>query len=139
MANPIENIHEFDLHIRVGTRVWPDDVELYCEVTFPGLDAQHPIVRNYMSMEDGLEWSNSLEHAIRIATTEIMSYMTATDAWIEAFSEQKGPAWEKRRLEAQIADYSQSLEEQQASIARQQAHLDTLKERLQILKFGARE
>src|SRR6266704_2607370 len=132
MASPVENLHTFDLHIHVGTRSWPDDVELYCEVTFPGLDAAHPIVRNYMRMEGGLEWSNSLEHAIRIATDEIKSYMTDPEAWVEAFSE-PGPAMEKHRLELEIEERTLALEQQQASLARQQEHLEIFKQRLQAL------
>ncbi len=79
MTSPIEYLYTFDLHIYVGFRSWPDDIEHYCEVTYPGLDEAHPITINYMR---GIP-DYSLETAIKLAGEDIKAYMHDPEQWIE--------------------------------------------------------
>ena len=76
MTSPIEYLHTFDLHIYVGFRSWPDDIEHYCEVTYPGQDEAHPITINYMH-------GYSLEAAIQRAGEDIKAYMRDPESWVE--------------------------------------------------------
>jgi len=79
MTTPLEYLYTFDLHIYVGFRSWPDDVERYCEVTYPGLDEAHPITINYMR---GVP-DHSLDTAIQLASEDIATYMHDPESWIK--------------------------------------------------------
>src|SRR5207244_12879012 len=121
--------HDFDLHIYVGIRSWPDDIEKYCEVTYPGVDAQHPIKIKYM------DWKYDLEEAIQRATADIAKYMDNPRNWTEEYVEHQGTDWEKlRAVEEEIEKYQQELAMSQQWVTRYQDFLMKAQEKAQELR-----
>lgn len=127
MASPIEDLHAFDLHIYVGSRSWPDDVELYCEVTYPGLDAEHPIEVNYMHLLS----QDSLDDAIQLAIADIGAYMHDPHIWIREHIKRQGTTWEKRRtLELEKAYHQRRIADCEDSITSEKERLASVEEQL---------
>jgi hypothetical protein len=133
MTEPIEELHDFTLKIYCGYRSWPDDIEHYCQVTYPALGSQEPITVNYALS------SGTLNTFIQRAAQDVAAYMKDPEEWTENYIAHSSDKWRKLKqaqdqaeeYRKEIAEYQQAVVYGQERLAKQEAMVAELQAKLE--------
>ncbi len=134
MSEPIEELHDFTLKIYCGYRSWPDDIEHYCQVTYPAFGSQEPITVDYTHSP------GTLDTFIRRAAQDIIAYMKDPEEWVEKYIAHSSDEWRKlKQAQERLEEYRKEIEEYQQAIAHDEGRLKEYETKVAELqaKLGA--
>jgi hypothetical protein len=118
MTEPIEELHDFTLKIYCGYRSWPDDIEHYCQVTYPAFGSQEPITVDYTHSP------GSLDTFIQRAAQDIATYMKDPEEWVEKYvAHSSEPERKLKQAQDRAEEYRKEIKGYQQAIVSDEGRL----------------